>query len=381
MRCFRSKTPRTETPPLSYGQQQQEAVFSSHRTAREEVLLQIQGCRAHLIDGSEAVELAAGDFELVQVSDNGVALAMVVRIGNDLQWPVIKDEPVVKLDSRDYLFTLPVKDGDPLSYGVTFFPIDQNDVVFVNSVELLDDFLRENSCFSSSSSSASASASSSSRGSNGIDWKEFAPKIEDYNNVVAKAIAGGTGHIIRGMFKCSNAYTYQVHKGGETMITKAEKKGGGASSQRNATKNKNQINKNLQRVRKLSRATEKLSKTMLNGVGIVSGSVMAPIVKSKPGKAFFSMVPGEVLLASLDALNKILDAAEAAERQTLSATSKATTRMVSERLGENAGEATRDVLGTVGHAAGTAWNVLKIRKAFYPSSSLTSGILKTASRK
>ena len=43
---------------------------------------------------------------------------------------------------------------------------------------------------------------------------------------------------------------------------------------------------------------------MLNGVGVVSGSVMAPIVKSKPGKAFFSMVPGEVLLASVDALSK-----------------------------------------------------------------------------
>lgn len=60
----------------------------------------------------------------------------------------------------------------------------------------------------------------------------------------------------------------------------------------------------IYRVRKLSRATEKLSKTMLNGVGVVSGSVMAPIVKSKPGKAFFSMVPGEVLLASVDALSK-----------------------------------------------------------------------------
>ncbi|CAA7040794.1 unnamed protein product [Microthlaspi erraticum] len=371
MSWFRSKTSRTEIqPPPSNGQQ--DAMYSSHQ---EEVLLQIQGCRAHLIDGSEAVELAAGDFELVQVFDNGVALAMVVRIGNDLQWPVIKDEPVVKLDSRDYLFTLPVKDGDPLSYGVTFLPRDENDVVFVNSIELLDDFLRENSCFSSSSASAS-----SSRINNGIDWKEFAPRIEDYNNVVAKAIAGGTGHIIRGMFKCSNAYTNQVHKGGEVMITKAEKKNG-SSSQRKSTTNKNQINKNLLRVRRLSRATEKLSKTMLNGVGVVSGSVMGPVVKSKPGKAFFSMVPGEVLLASLDALNKLLDAAEAAERQTLSATSKATTKIVSERLGESAGEATRDVLGTVGHAAGTAMNVLKLRKAFYPSSSLTSGILKNASRK
>lgn len=58
-------------------------------------------------------------------------------------------------------------------------------------------------------------------------------------------------------------------------------------------------------MRKLSKATEQLSKTMLNGAGVVSGSVMVPVMKSKPGKAFFSMVPGEVLLASLDALSKL----------------------------------------------------------------------------
>lgn len=172
-----------------------------HQTVRaEEILLQIPRCRVHLIDESEAVELASGDFKLVKVSDNGVTLAMIVRIGHDLQWPVIKDEPVVKLDARDYLFTLPVKDGDPLSYGVTFSG-DDRDVAVVNSLKLLDEFLKENSCFSYSASS---------KVDNGIDWKEFAPRIEDYNNVVAKAIAGGTGHIIRGLFSCSNAYTNQV---------------------------------------------------------------------------------------------------------------------------------------------------------------------------
>ncbi|KAG7578174.1 Senescence/spartin-associated [Arabidopsis thaliana x Arabidopsis arenosa] len=340
----------------------------------EEVLLQIPRCRVHLIDESEAVELAFGDFKLVKVSDNGVTLAMIVRIGHDLQWPVIRDEPVVKLDARDYLFTLPVKDGDPLSYGVTFSG-DDRDVALVNSLKLLDQFLSENSCFSSTASS---------KVNNGIDWQEFAPRIEDYNNVVAKAIAGGTGHIIRGIFSLSNAYSNQVHKGGDIMITKAEesqRNGGYNNGNSSGNEKKNGINTNLQRVRKLSKATENLSRTMLNGAGVVSGSVMVPVMKSKPGMAFFSMVPGEVLLASLDALNKILDATEAAERQTLSATSRAATRMVSERFGENAGEATGDVLATAGHAAGTAWNVLKIRKTFYPSSSLTSGVVKNAPRK
>lgn len=50
--------------------------------------------------------------------------------------------------------------------------------------------------------------------------------------------------------------------------------------------------------------TEKMSKVMLDGVGIVAGSVMGPVVRSQPGKAFLAMVPGEVLLASLDAVSK-----------------------------------------------------------------------------
>ena len=57
-------------------------------------------------------------------------------------------------------------------------------------------------------------------------------------------------------------------------------------------------------VRKLSKMTEKLSRTMLAGVGLATGSVITPMVKSQAGKAFLSMVPGEVLLASLDAVSK-----------------------------------------------------------------------------
>lgn len=53
--------------------------------------------------------------------------------------------------------------------------------------------------------------------------------------------------------------------------------------------------------------TEKVSKRMLNVVEDGSGSVMAPILQSQSGKAFLSMVPGEVLLASLDALSKLIN--------------------------------------------------------------------------
>nr|GMD32749.1 senescence/dehydration-associated protein At4g35985, chloroplastic-like [Ipomoea batatas] len=130
--------------------------------------------------------------------------------------------------------------------------------------------------------------------------------------------------------------------------------------------------------RKLSQMTEKMSKAMLDGVGVATGSIMGPMVRSQAGKKFLSMVPGEVLLASLDAVNKVLDAAEAAERQAFSATSGAVTKMVSQRFGENAGEATQDALATAGHTVGTAWNVFKIRKVITPGSSVTSGVRNAA---
>ncbi|KAL7239981.1 hypothetical protein ACSBR2_005777 [Camellia fascicularis] len=357
MSCFRPKTPKT------LPQENQETKNVIH-----EVLLSVPGCKVHLMEEGEAVELATGDFTLFRVSDDSVVLATTVKVG-DLQWPLTKDEPVVKLDALHYLFSLPVKDGEPVSYGVTFLG--------GGNLGLLDSFLNEHSCFSCSSSSAS-----SSNRNKDVNWKEYAPAIQNYNNFLAKAIAGGTGQIVKGIFKCSNAYTNQVQKGGEMILTQAAEQKTlprESRSNRNAgTTKKSGLNKSLKRVRKISKITEKMSKKMLDGVGIATGSVMAPVVRSQSGKAFLAMVPGEVLLASLDAVNKILDAAEVAEKQAFSATSAAANRMVSRRFGESAGEATEDVLATAGHCACAVWNIFKIRKTINPASSVSSGALRTA---
>lgn len=50
--------------------------------------------------------------------------------------------------------------------------------------------------------------------------------------------------------------------------------------------------------------TEKMSKAMLDVIGVASVSVMGPVVRSEAGKKVLSMVPGEVLVASLDAVSK-----------------------------------------------------------------------------
>ncbi|XP_047947155.1 senescence/dehydration-associated protein At4g35985, chloroplastic-like isoform X2 [Salvia hispanica] len=333
---------------------------------RHDVLLRIPECRVHLMDEGEAVELGAGDFELQRITDGNVAIATAVKVGAELQWPLTKDEPVVKLDEKHYLFSLLMNDGTPLSYGVAFAS---------GGLEELDAFLRENCSFT---------ASKKKRDSD-IDWKEFAPAVDSYNSFLAKAIADGTGYIVKGIFKCSNAYTNKVQKGGETILIQAvEEKNIVAPNKiqsNGAKKSKGSLNKSLKRARKLSKMTQKLSKSVLNVVESGTGAVMTPIVESRPGKAFLNMMPGEVLLASLDALNKIIDAAEAAEKQTMVATSGAVTTAVTNRYGESAGEATGHALATAGHCVGTAWNVFKIRKAINPATTATSrGVLKNAAK-
>lgn len=339
---------------------------------REEILLQIPGATLHLMEDGETELLAQGEFTIVRLTYENIVLATVIKVGTDLQWPLTKDEPVVKVDELHYLFSLPSDEGDFLNYGVSFSGQSRG-------LTMLDRFLAENSCFSAPSTSLNSSSDSP-----GLYWRDFAPRIEDYNSVLAKAIAAGTGEILKGIFKCSNVYTKQVQKGGEVVRSCNEQGGSRASieksksNKKNARKNKTEVQKGMKRVRKLSKMTEKMSKSLLDGVVFATGTVAKPLFQSKPGKAFLSMVPGEVLLATLDSVEKVLDAVEAAERQAFSATSGAVTRMVTQRYGENAGEVTEDALATAGHAVGTAWNIVKIRKAINPASSLRTSALKSA---
>lgn len=197
MGCFGFHSSKTRTTMNTSSSAQLSRGNPETRNHNEEILLQIPACRVHLMDEGVAVELSHGEFTLLRIFDQDVSLATIVKVGDDLQWPLTKDEPVVKLDSLSYLFSLPMKDGDPLSYGVSF-PEYCGD-----SLDLLDSFLKEHSCFTGLTSAAA-------KKSKGVDWKEFAPRVEDYNNFLAKAIAEGTGQIVRGIFKCSNAYANQV---------------------------------------------------------------------------------------------------------------------------------------------------------------------------
>ncbi|KAG6421021.1 hypothetical protein SASPL_117570 [Salvia splendens] len=67
-----------------------------------DILVRIPECMVILMNEGEAGEVAAGYFELQWISDGDVALAAAAKVREELQWPLTKDEPVVKLDALNY---------------------------------------------------------------------------------------------------------------------------------------------------------------------------------------------------------------------------------------------------------------------------------------
>ena len=122
--------------------------------AREECLVTVPNAMVHLIDDQQSPHLATGHFSIVRITQKGRGkgkgsknwngIVVLVRVGEHLHWPLMKDEATVKLDPTHYFFTLPVpssleeKSGDSNS-EVIFFIIK----LFVSLIDYLRIFLRE----------------------------------------------------------------------------------------------------------------------------------------------------------------------------------------------------------------------------------------------
>lgn len=58
------------------------------------------------------------------------------------------------------------------------------------------------------------------------------------------------------------------------------------------------------RVRKMTKMTEKVAKGVLSGAVKVSGFFTSSVVNSAAGKKLFGLLPGEMVLATLDGFSK-----------------------------------------------------------------------------
>ncbi|WRX11158.1 Senescence/spartin-associated [Theobroma cacao] len=427
--------------------------------AVEEVLIKIPGAILNLIDKSYSVELACGDFTVIRLWQGENIVAVLVRVAEEIQWPLMKNETAVKLDDSHYFFSLQLdkeaendsSDSDDddkkrktktsgegsylLNYGLTFASKGQEYLL-----RELDVILQSYSCFTVQKvekkgeevlDGAVAAAKEMSPADLKSEtkkevmeekcaayWTTLAPNVEDYSGRAAKVIAAGSGHLIKGILWCGDVTMDRLNKGNEVLKKRM------SPAEKNAEISPETL-KRIKRVKRVTKMTQKVANGVLSGVVKVSGFVTSSVANSKVGKKFFSLLPGEIVLASLDGfsgtealdcieslglgfhslclivigvgskvtlaefdkvvnwspVDRICDAVEVAGKNVMSTSSTVTTELVNHKYGEKAAEATNEGLGAAGHAVGTAWAAFKLRRALNPKSVLKpSSLAKSAAK-
>jgi hypothetical protein len=99
----------------------------------ETELVRIRGAQLCLIDGEESVLMQKGDFCLRLLKQEHSPLAAIVAAVGEVQWPVGKDAPVLKVWNRHYTFALP-----GLVYGL-IFPAETTPLEVLQQLEAVMD--------------------------------------------------------------------------------------------------------------------------------------------------------------------------------------------------------------------------------------------------
>ncbi|KAH0698927.1 hypothetical protein KY284_013142 [Solanum tuberosum] len=339
----------------------------------EETLLVIPGSILHLIDKHYSIELATGDLFLHRLRQGNNIVALLVSVGNEIQWLLTKDLTAVKLDDSHYFFSFqaPKDDesdtesvGDSLNYGLTIASKGQEKLL-----KELDGILENYSNFAVQKVEEKAAVGlggpvakelsladlKSEKKKEVLEercaayWTTLAPNVEEYNAKAAKLVASGSGHLIKGILWCGDVTADGLKRGNEVL--KNRFKTG------SKTKVSPETLKRIKRVKRVTKVTEKMAVGVLSGAVKVSGFFTRSLANSKAGKKFFSLLPGEMVLATLDGFSRICDAVEVAGKNVMSTSGTVTTEFVSHRYGEEAAKATSEGIHAVGHAFGTVWAI------------------------
>ncbi|KEH27594.1 senescence/dehydration-associated-like protein [Medicago truncatula] len=357
----------------------------------EQILIKIPGAILNLIDQQYSVELASGDFTVVRLRQGENSIAVYARIADEIQWPLAKDETAVKVDDSHYFFSFSAPKGydsdedeadrsknsktesDLLSYGLTIASKGQEhllkelDVILENcsnfSVQKVSEKAKKGEVLdgnlakevSPKDLESSKKKKEMMEGQCAAYWTTLAPNVEEYSGTAARMIASGSGHVIKGILWCGDVTMDRLQWGNQVMKKRM------AAGERDAQISPETL-KRIRRVKRVTKMTQKVANGLLSGVVKVSGFFTSSVVNSKAGKKFFSLLPGEIVLASLDGFIEI------AGKNVMSTSSTVTTELVDHRYGEEAAHATNEGLNAAGHALGTAWAAFKIRKAINPKS-------------
>ncbi|CAA7035728.1 unnamed protein product [Microthlaspi erraticum] len=203
-------------------------------------------------------------------------------------------------------------------------------------------------------------------------WTTLAPNVEDYSGAAAKMIARGSGQLIKGILWCGDITTDRLMWGNDFLKQKLSK----GDKEIEVSPRTLRL---LKRVKRMTIRTEEVAIAVLSGLIEVSGFFSSLVANTTAGKILFRLLPGEMVLATMDGINKVGDAVEISGRNVMKTSSTVTTEIVDHKYGAKSAEATNEGLGAAGHAVGTAWTVAKVTQVASATGALKpSALPKTA---
>lgn len=221
----------------------------------EEVVIKIPGALVHLIDKEQSIEIARGEFSIVKLWQGDTVVAVLARVGDEIQWPLAKDESAVKLDQSHYFFALSVpletdqgqghdyaENESSLNYGLTIAGKGQKKLL-----RELDGVLEKYSAFSVEKVAGKGAAAEGwwavagevspdeikrdkkkeelVEKSSAAYWTTLAPNVEDYSSSAARMIAAGSGHVVKGILWCGDVTVDRLKWGNEFLKIRSGTKG------------------------------------------------------------------------------------------------------------------------------------------------------------
>jgi spartin len=321
----------------------------------EETLVAVPGVQLHLVDPDRSLDLGAGTLSVVRLRQGDHSVAVLARLTPEkshqrrglfgflssgrsseaqepVQWPLTTDVAAVKLDAAHYFFSLHVPNADhpedkddaeeadadeesALSYGLTVAGKGQDKVL-----EELDRVLKEYTTFSVKQVDAAGEKSEvmDTRAVTEITpeeaagdkkelmeeqsaafWTTIAPNVDDYSSSVARLIAKGSGQLVRGIIWCGDI-TAGGLRCGEAVLKKSVGPSGKPAQVKPSSLRR------MKRAKRVTKMSNRVANSILSGVLKVSGFVTSTVLNSKPAQKFFKLMPGEVILASLDGFGMLL---------------------------------------------------------------------------
>lgn len=314
-------------------------------------LIHIRGAQLYLIDGEESVLMQSGEFSLKLLKQTHSPLAVVVANVGEVQWPVGKDAPALKVFHWRYTFALP-----GLVYGVVL-PDSTSGV----TIQQFETILAEYSTFETHHEIAKSVQSQLATRDNAGYWTAVAPEVETLSSRVARQI-DSTSTIVANSIVIGSDWAALGIKHSASLL----KRKGPDSPPEGSSGVSPRMMKRMQQARRMSAVAKLMSRTLLKGAisadGHVSKGLGLDVNAAASGPIYTPQDDSarNVAVASVDAFGKVVEAVETAGKSLYDVTQKLGTEVVQERFGPQAGQVLQDSMGVVGNVINTAWTLNKM---------------------